>query len=81
MFKAARVKEHLGVGVWGHIYPGWQKAWRYVKVFTFVFLARWGSLRHQEDCPNYFALKDHSNKPKMPGRNILQVFLLRRELL
>ena len=45
MFKAARVQEHLGVGVWGHIYPGWQKAWRYVKVFTFVFLARWGSLR------------------------------------
>ena len=45
MFKAARVQEHLGVGVWGHIYPGWQKAWRYVKVFTFVFLAWWGSLR------------------------------------
>ena len=42
MFKAARVQEHLGVGVWGHIYPGWQKAWRYVKVFTFVFLADGG---------------------------------------
>ena len=83
MFKAARVQEHLGVGVWGHIYPGWQKAWRYVKVFTFVFLARWGSLiKNQEDCPNYLALKDHSNKLKMPGRNILQFFFfLRRELL
>ena len=45
MFKVARVQEHLGVGVWGHIYPGWQKAWRYVKVFTFVFLAWWRSLR------------------------------------
>ena len=51
MFKAARVQEHLGVGVWGHIYPGWQKAWRYVKVFTFVFLARWGSLRIKKTAP------------------------------
>ena len=42
MFKAARVQKHLGVGVWGHIYPGWQKAWRYVKVFT---------SENQEDCP------------------------------
>ena len=80
MFKVARVQEHLGVGVWGHIYPGWQKAWRHVKVFTFVFLARWGSI-NQEDCHNYLALKDHSNKLKMPRRNILQFFFLRRELL
>ena len=50
MFKAARVQEHLGVGVWGHIYPEWQKAWRYVKVFTFVFLA-WGSLRTKKTAP------------------------------
>ena len=42
MFKAARVQEHLGVGVWGHIYPGWQNAWRYVNVFT---------SENQEDCP------------------------------
>ena len=81
MFKAARVQEHLGVGVWGHIYPGWQKAWRYVKVFTFVFLARWGSLRTEEDCPNYLALKDHSNKLKMPGRNILQFFFKKRAIV
>ena len=40
MFKAARVQKRLGVGVWGHIYPGWQKAWRYVKFFTFAFLSR-----------------------------------------
>ena len=38
MFKVARVQEHLGVGVWGHIYPGWQKG-RCVKFFTFVFLS------------------------------------------
>ena len=46
MFKVARVQEqeHLGVGVWGHIYPGWQKG-RYVTFLTFVFLSRWRSLR------------------------------------
>ena len=27
MFKVARVQEHLGVGVWGHIYPGDDKTW------------------------------------------------------
>ena len=37
MFKAARVQEHLGVGVWGHIYPGWQKAWRYVACVAWRF--------------------------------------------
>ena len=51
MFKAARVQEHLGVGVWGHIYPGWQKAWRYVKFFTFVFLSQWRSLRTKKIAP------------------------------
>ena len=27
MFKVVRVQEHLGVGVWGHIYPGEDKTW------------------------------------------------------
>ena len=32
--------------------------------------------KNQEDCPNYLALKDHSKKLKMPGRNILQTVFL-----
>ena len=49
-FKTARVREHLGVGVWGHIYPGWQKG-RYVNFFTFVFLSRLRSLRTKKIAP------------------------------
>ena len=50
MFKAARLQERLGVGVWGHIYPGWQKG-RYIKFFTFVFLSRWRSVRTKKIAP------------------------------
>ena len=50
MFKAARVQEHLGVGVWEHIYPVWQKR-VYVKFFTFVFLLPMEVFKIQEDCP------------------------------
>ena len=38
-----------------------------------------GVFKNQEDCPNYLALKDHSNKLKMPGRNILQFFFFKEE--
>ena len=50
MFKTARLQERLGVGVWGHIYPGWQKG-RYIKFFTFVFLSRWRSVRTKKIAP------------------------------
>ena len=56
MFKAARVQKRLGVGVWGHIYPGWQKG-RYAKFFTFVFLSRWRSLRTKKIAPIILHLK------------------------
>ena len=34
-----------------HVLSGWQKAWRYVKVFTFVFLSQWRSLRTKKIAP------------------------------
>ena len=50
MFKVARVQKHLGVGVWAHIYPGWQKG-RYVKIFHFCVFIPIDVFKNQEDCP------------------------------
>ena len=47
---------------------------REVRKFFFYFCAfiPMEVYKNQEDCPNYLALKDHSKKLKMSGRNILQ---------
>ena len=37
--------------------------------------------KNQEDCPNYLALKDHSKKLKIPGRNILQTVFKKRAIV
>ena len=60
----------------GHIYPEWQRG-RYVNFFLLIcaFIPM-EVYKNQEDCPNYLALKDHSKKLKMPGRNILQTVFL-----
>ena len=72
MFKAARVQEHLGVGVWGHIYPGWQKG-RYVKFSLLCFYPDGG---------HYLALKAHSNTLNMlRGRKYSSNCVSRREIL
>ena len=44
------------------------------KSFHFCVFSLMGVFKNQEDCPNYLALKDHSNKLKMPDRNVLQIF-------
>ena len=42
-------------------------------IFYFCVLIPMEVFENQEDYPNYLALKDYSNKLKMPGRNILQI--------
>ena len=37
------------------------------KSFHFCVFSPMGVFKNQEDCPNYLALKDHSNKLKMPS--------------
>ena len=51
------------------------------KSFHFCVFSPMGVFKNQEDCPNYLALKDHSNKLKMPGRNILQFFFKKRAIV
>ena len=56
------------------------KSLEVVQSFHFCVFSPMGVFKNQEDCPNYLApgallaLKDHSNKLKMPGRNILHFF-------
>ena len=42
------------------------------KSFHFCVFIPMEVFKNQENCPNYLALKDHSKKLKIPGRNILQ---------